>query len=135
MALRGPSSVASVRNLSWPPAVSDVGTHLVRPEFVHTAKAMAGYRPMRIHTQNPADDPLFVFSRAMWDEAVGRAPAVGTGHEVTIGDTDADFATGVADAEALVTEIGVVASKFPCQAPGLKLLFVTNAGLDRLAPF
>ena len=54
---------------------------------------------------------------------------------MTIGDTDADFAAGIAEAEALITEIGVVAAKFPCAAPRLKLLFITNAGLDRLAPF
>ena len=90
---------------------------------------------MRIHVQNPADDPLFLFSRAMWEGAVTRAGAIGEGHEVTIGDTDADFAAGIAEAEALITEIGVVAAKFPCPAPRLKLLFITNAGLDRLAPF
>ena len=90
---------------------------------------------MRIHIQNPADDPLFLFSRAMWDAAAARAGAVAAGHQVTIGDTDADFAAGIADAEALITEIGVVAAKFPCPAPRLKLLFITNAGLDRLAPF
>jgi phosphoglycerate dehydrogenase-like enzyme len=96
---------------------------------------MAGYAAMRIHIQNPADDPLFLFSRKMWDAAAANAPDVGTGHHVTIGDTDADFAAGIAQAEALITEIGVVATKFPCTAPRLKLLFVTNAGLDRLAPF
>jgi glyoxylate/hydroxypyruvate reductase len=90
---------------------------------------------MRIHIQNPADDPLFLFSRAMWDAAASRAADVGTGHEVTIGDDDADFATGIAEAEALITEIGVVAAQFPCPAPRLRLLFITNAGLDRLAPF
>jgi glyoxylate/hydroxypyruvate reductase len=91
--------------------------------------------PMRIHIQNPPDDPLFLFSRRMWDEATARARDVGTGHEVTIGDTDADFAAGIAEADALITEIGVVAANFPCPAPRLKLLFITNAGLDRLAPF
>jgi glyoxylate/hydroxypyruvate reductase A len=90
---------------------------------------------MRIHIQNPSDDPLFLFSRAMWDAAATRAADAGTGHEVTIGDNDADFAAGIAEAEALITEIGVVAAKFPCPAPQLKLLFITNAGLDRLAPF
>ncbi len=90
---------------------------------------------MRIHVQNPADDPLFLFSRELWDGAVARAGDVGKGHEVTIGDTDADFAAGIAEAEALITEIGVVAARFPCPAPRLKLLFITNAGLDRLAPF
>jgi glyoxylate/hydroxypyruvate reductase len=90
---------------------------------------------MRIHIQNPADDPLFLFSRGMWDAAAARAPDVGTGHAVTIGNTETDFAAGIAEAEALVTEIGVVAAHFPCAAPRLKLLFITNAGLDRLAPF
>lgn len=90
---------------------------------------------MRIHIQNPVDDPLFLFSRMMWDAAAARAGEVATGHEVTIGDSDADFAAGIADAEALITEIGVVSAQFPCQAPRLKLLFITNAGLDRLAPF
>ena len=90
---------------------------------------------MRIHIQNPIDDPLFLFSRPMWDAAAARARDVGSGHVVTIGDTDAEFAAGIAEAEALVTEIGIVAAKFPCAAPRLKLLFITNAGLDRLAPF
>lgn len=90
---------------------------------------------MRIHIQNPVDDPLFMFSRSMWDAAAARAPDVGAGHDVTIGDSDADFVAGIAEAEALVTEIGVVWAKFPCNAPKLKLLFITNAGLDALAPF
>jgi phosphoglycerate dehydrogenase-like enzyme len=71
----------------------------------------------------------------MWDGAVTRAGDVGKGHELTIGNTDADFAAGIAEAEALITEVGVVAANFPCAAPRLKLLFITNAGLDRLAPF
>jgi glyoxylate/hydroxypyruvate reductase A len=90
---------------------------------------------MRIHIQNPANDPLFLFFRRMWEQAAARAPDVGTGHAVTIGDTDADFAACIAEADALITEIGVVAAKFPTPAPRLKLLFITNAGLDRLAPF
>jgi phosphoglycerate dehydrogenase-like enzyme len=104
-------------------------------QFVHPGKAMAGCAAMRIHIQNPVNDPLFLFSREMWDAAAARAPDVGTGHEVTIGDTDADFADGIARAEALITEVGVVAAKFPREAPRLRLLFITNAGLDRLAPF
>ncbi len=99
------------------------------------AKPWQAVAPMRIHIQNPVDDPLFLFSRAMWDAACARAPDVGAGHTMTIGDSDADFADGIAEAEALITEIGVVAAKFPCPAPRLKLLFITNAGLDRLAPF
>ena len=86
---------------------------------------------MRIHVQNPIDDPLFHFSQAMWDAAAGPD----THHIVSIGSTAADFAAAMTEAEALVCDAGIVKAHFPCSAPHLKLLFVTNAGLDRLAPF
>lgn len=85
---------------------------------------------MRIHLQNPIDDPLFHFSRAMWDRAAGQ-----TEHHVTIGSTAAEFAVAMTEAEALVCDAGIVKAHFPCPAPHLKLLFLTNAGLDRLMPF
>jgi glyoxylate/hydroxypyruvate reductase A len=88
---------------------------------------------MRIHLQNPIDDKLFHFSRAMWDEAAARTGE--TGHSATIGTGPAEFAAAMADAEALVCDAGIVKAWFPCPAPHLKLLFLTNAGLDRLAPF
>ena len=90
---------------------------------------------MRIHLQDPADDPLFDFSRAMWDAAVERAPDIGAGHDVTIGRSAEDFTAAMADAEALICDISVIKARFPCLSPRLKLLFVTNAGLDRIAPF
>jgi len=90
---------------------------------------------MRIHLQNPADDPLFDFSASLWDDAVARAPDIGQGHTVTIGTTAEDFAAAIQEAEALIADVSVIKARFPCVAPKLKLLFVTNAGLDRLAPF
>ena len=90
---------------------------------------------MRIHLQNPDQDPLFDFSLAMWDAAAARAPDIGMGHDVSLGVTPADFITGMTDAEALVTDASVIKSLFPCLAPKLKMVFLTNAGLDRLAPF
>lgn len=90
---------------------------------------------MRIHLQNPDNDPLFDFSRKMWDAAAARAPDVGQGHEVTIGVTHVDFVAAMREAEALVTDVSVIRALSPIVAPNLKLLFVTNAGLDRLAPF
>jgi glyoxylate/hydroxypyruvate reductase A len=90
---------------------------------------------MRIHIQNPSDDPLFLFSHAQWDAAAARAGDIARGHEVTLGDTDDDFAAAMEDAEALVTELGVMLRLFPCRAPRLRLIFVTSAGLERLAPY
>ena len=90
---------------------------------------------MRIHLQNPADDPLFDFSLPMWDAAAARAPDIGTGHVVSVGVNGSDFAAAIAETEALICDVSVVRAQFPCQAPRLRLLFVTNAGLDRLAPF
>jgi glyoxylate/hydroxypyruvate reductase A len=90
---------------------------------------------MRIHLQNPDNDPLFEFSRAMWEAAAGRAPDIGSGHVVSIGATPADFVAAMRQAEALVTDVSVIKALFPCPAPNLKLIFLTNAGLDRLAPF
>jgi phosphoglycerate dehydrogenase-like enzyme len=90
---------------------------------------------MRIHIQNPANDPLLEFSRAMWDAAAARASDISSGHTVSIGATDGDFAAAMRDAEALVCDVSVVRAHFPCEAPQLKLLFLTNAGLDGLAPF
>jgi phosphoglycerate dehydrogenase-like enzyme len=90
---------------------------------------------MHIHLQNPDNDPLFDFSRVMWETAAARAPDIGTGHDVTIGGTRADFSAALRDAEALICDAGVIQALFPCPAPHLKLIFLTNAGLDKLAPF
>ena len=81
---------------------------------------------MRIHLQNPIDDPLFHFFPDMWDEP---------GHDISIGSTPEDLAAALTEAEALVCDAGVIKRNFPCPAPHLKLLFATNAGLERLAPF
>jgi len=78
---------------------------------------------------------LFDFSLAMWHAAASRALDIGAGHDVTVGTTAADFAAAMTQAEALICDAGVVKTYFPCHAPALRLLFVANAGLDRLAPY
>jgi len=90
---------------------------------------------MRIHLQNPRGTPLFDFSLAMWDAASVRAGEIGRGHAVSLGVTPADFVAGMRDAEALVIDASVIKALFPCEAPRLRLIFLTNAGLDGLAPF
>ncbi len=88
---------------------------------------------MHIHLQNPIDDPLFHFDRAMWDTAAARVGEMAD--HVTIGTGPAAFAAAMQAADALVCDAGIVKAWFPCPAPRLKLIFLTNAGLDRLAPF
>ena len=90
---------------------------------------------MRIHLQSPSADPLFDFSHVLWDAAVARAPGPNVPHDISVGRTSADFTAAIRDAEALICDASVIEAFFPCAAPHLKLLFVTNAGLDRLAPF
>ena len=89
---------------------------------------------MRIHLQNPARDPLFDFSWPMWRAAVAHRGETDA-HTVSIGHSPADFHAAMGEAEALICDASVIKTGFPCHAPHLKLLFVTNAGLDRLAPF
>jgi glyoxylate/hydroxypyruvate reductase A len=94
---------------------------------------------MRIHIHNLPDDPLFEIDRPMWEAACARAGAIGAGHDVSIGSSDESLAAGLRDAEALITVTPAVAEKviplLPAGAPKLRYLFVTSAGLDRLAPF
>jgi glyoxylate/hydroxypyruvate reductase len=90
---------------------------------------------MRIHLQNPAGETQFSFSAPMWAAACARAGAAGQGHQVSIGDTAADFTAAMHDAEALIADAGVMRSHMPFQAPRLRVVFSTNAGLDSLAPY
>src|ERR1700710_1988169 len=67
--------------------------------------ALAWHAPvMRIHLQNPDNDPLFDFSRSMWAPPAARSPKPATGHDVSIGVTPADFLTAMREAEALVCD-------------------------------
>ncbi len=90
---------------------------------------------MHIHIQNPPNDPHFAIPAAMWQAAAARAGSIGQGHEVSFADSQAGFAAAMPTAEALIGDKDVVRALMPCAAPRLKLLFVTNAGLDNLAPF
>ncbi len=90
---------------------------------------------MRIHIQNPGDDPLFHISPEMWQAASVRAGESGEGHEVSFADDRAGFTAAMTEAEALVGDKDAIRALMPCPAPRLRVLFVTSAGLDNLAPF
>ena len=76
---------------------------------------------MRIHIQNPPDDPHFRIPPAMWHAATARAGDCGLGHQVSFGDTEADFAEAVAEAEALIGDKDVIRAFMPRAAPRLRL--------------
>jgi phosphoglycerate dehydrogenase-like enzyme len=90
---------------------------------------------MHIHLQNPAQESLFVFDRPMWDAAIERAPGQAPPDMVTIGNTADDLTAAMLTAEALITDTTSIRQIFGKTAPNLKLVFITSAGLDRLAPY
>jgi phosphoglycerate dehydrogenase-like enzyme len=89
---------------------------------------------MRIHIQNPDNDPLFDFSMEQWNAAVARAGAIGQGHVVSIGTTAADCAAALAEAEALIADVAAIKAQLPLKAPRLRIVQATVAGIDGLMP-
>ncbi len=90
---------------------------------------------MRIHVQNPPDDPLGPITPEVWARAAARAGADGVGHVVSFAADPAGYAAAIGEAEALLTDKDVLATLLPLRAPRLRMVFVANAGLDNLAPF
>jgi len=89
---------------------------------------------MRIHLQSPFNDPLFAFSRAQWDAAAARAGTLGQGHVVSIGETPAEGAAGLAEAEILVSDVAAIKAQLPLVAARLEIIQATVAGIDALMP-
>ena len=90
---------------------------------------------MRIHIQSPPDDPAFTLTGAMWDAAAARAGVAPGAHALSFAATPADFTAAIAEAEALIGDKDVLRPLLPVVAPRLRIVFVTNAGIDNLAPF
>jgi phosphoglycerate dehydrogenase-like enzyme len=90
---------------------------------------------MRVHIHNPAKSPPDPVTLAQWHEAAARAGAIGEGHTVSVGDTEAELRAALTDAEALIITPYLVKKHFPLPAPRLKLVFSTSAGIDSLVPF
>ncbi len=90
---------------------------------------------MRIHVQSLSEDPQFAITPTQWAAAAARAPDVSNGHAVTFGETPEEFLAAIAEAEVLVAQTGAVRRLFPADAPMLRLIYCTSAGLDALAPF
>ncbi len=91
---------------------------------------------MRIHIQIPATSVTgFAITPAHWQAALAKAGVSPDAFDVSFADDPAGFAAGVSEAEMLVTASDVVRQYFPRQAPRLRAVFVTSAGVDRLAPY
>ena len=68
-------------------------------------------------------------TETQWHEAVERSGHAGR-HQVTFGDDMASYREAAREAEALVSATRATRDLFPAEAPRLKLLFCTSAGLD-----
>ncbi len=91
---------------------------------------------MRIHIQIPATSTTgFAITPAQWEAALAQAGMPAEAFDVSFADDPAGFAAGLAEAEMLVTASDVVRQYFPRSAPLLRAVFITSAGVDRLAPY
>ena len=93
---------------------------------------------MRIHIQNhPRQPAVFLVTPEQWADAAARAGAVGQGHQVSFGASEAEWAAVAAEVEVLIG--GPAAFKHmvpdlrPDRAPALRLIFSTSAGVDGLS--
>ena len=86
---------------------------------------------MRIHIQNDPADTDFLITPAQWQTAAAEEPP----HEVSFGETPADFDPVRATVEVLVGPPRSLRPLRPLAAPRLRLIFSNAAGVDGLAPF
>jgi phosphoglycerate dehydrogenase-like enzyme len=84
---------------------------------------------MRIHVHTRPPGPDFAITQAQWEAAATRAGE--PPHEVTFGSTRAEW-EAAGTVELVVTHGDLVRGLIPLD---VKLVFVTNAGVDGLAPF
>jgi len=94
---------------------------------------------MRIHIQNPPNDPYFAVTEAQWRAALERNPDM-TGLEVSFAKDDAGFASALPEAEVLLTWVRSLRQRFPvgalpAAAPKLKVIACTSAGVESAMPF
>ena len=87
---------------------------------------------MQIHIHNRLDDAAAPLTRAEWDAVAQRLSFEAT---LSIGSDARAFHARAPNIEVLVSSPKGVRDLLPFDAPRLRLLFVTWAGLDRLAPY
>ena len=90
---------------------------------------------MRIHLQYVDNASNFPLDRKLWDAASARSPDVSSGHNVSFGETEAEFRAAEPEMEVLIAQTSALVPLRPLNAPKLKMIFMTSAGLEKLAPF
>lgn len=91
---------------------------------------------MRVHAQNEPNEALSAVTEERWRRALARSGADEAAWPLTIAENKAGFAAGIKEAEALIALPATVQRLLPgANAPRLRLVFVTAAGVDALAPF
>ena len=88
---------------------------------------------MRFFAMNDPGDELFRITEAQFNEGCARAGE--SGHEFREGESDADFAAGMAWADVLLAQTSTLAHRFPIEAPNLRMIYLLSAGVDKLQPF
>lgn len=102
-----------------------------------TAKASRpGSAPLHVHCQNrPADTNIWTITPEAAAGARQRSPELAGQVDISIGWTADDLKRSIATADILIGTAGVVRASFPIDAPCLKWIFSTSAGVDKLLPF
>ncbi len=90
---------------------------------------------MRIHLQSGHGATNFPLTPEVWAAAAARAPDVSGGHQVSFGDTREAFAAAMDEAEVLIVQTSAAAALLPIAGGRLRMIYVTSAGLEKLAPF
>lgn len=86
---------------------------------------------MRIHVQNYPGDPNGEITPQLWREAFASARE----HMVSFGSDAGAFDAARSEMEALLIATHALHGLLPLDAPRLKLISVTSAGVEMLAPF
>ncbi len=90
---------------------------------------------MRIHLQSGHGATNFPLTPEVWEAAAARAPDISGGHQVSFGDTREAFAAAMAGAEVLISQTSALVELLPIEGKRLRMIYVTSAGLEKLAPF
>ena len=90
---------------------------------------------MRIHLQSLDNPHNFPLSPEVYAAAAARSPDISEGQTPSFGGDRAGFEAACPDMEVLVAQTAALVDLIPFHAPKLKMIFVTSAGLEKLAPF